>query len=849
MVKKPVMRWAVLLPVLALFFATPVTRASQGSGPAHLDVLYVGAHPDDEAFSLATFGRLNAEHRLRTGVVTITRGEGGGSAVGPQEGPELGMIREAEERRAVAKADIGDVLNLDKPDFFYTVSSPLTAQAWGQEDTLGKLVRVIRETRPKVVFTMDPAPTPGNHGNHQFAARLAIAAYHAAADPSSYPEQLTGEHLRTWAVSRLFTDGLRGGRNLGPACVGDFTPDEPTDRTWGVWPGRRSPGGETWAQVEKEAQREYASQGWASFPDAPKDPAQLGCEYFTQVASRVPYRVDSRDADGLLEGALLPGALPLGTTLSAEPAQYTMTPGSSVKVGVTASPGRVSLSAPAGWTVTGGGREFTVTAPADAQPGKVRLPVTLSRDNGRSGSSEALVEVVSPVVAEPALLPQLAEYQDWARAAGHPELADRVPAVQAMPVGGRRDLDITVRNRGQQAYSGTVGITPPAGFTAGADQPFQSLAPGASKTVRFSVRNTDAALPTGMRGGDHQYTVHVKPDGALAGSARGALELVPSTTVPMAAVAPQIDGVAGSGEYPGPPLNVSSRWEGTECASTQDCSATARLSWRDDTLYALVTVTDDKLGTRLDAVTDCKRHWRTDSIELTVDPRGTSENTSTTFKLAALPVTAGGPPCGVRDADNRQGAATGVRVASKVSSPYHGYSVEVAVPMSALPGAIDPAGVGLNVLVYDSDTQDKTGKTRLGWSTWGGVQGDPYRWGRASLPGYTPPADRPVAPPAPVLPLEVLASVDSPQSIDQAVRTGFPLGGAPAAKPVWLGPGFLAAGENGTAHVFTVDNTGKVLDRRVITVSPGLTPLPETTGRILVGFTNPNGGTSAAATR
>ena len=60
----------------------------------------------------------------------------------------------------------------------------------------------------------------------------------------------------------------------------------------------------------------------------------------------------------------------------------------------------------------------------------------------------------------------------------------------------------------------------------------------------------------------------------------------------------------------------------------------------------------------------------------------------------------------------------------------------------------DPAHLGLNIFIYDSDTQDKTGQTRIGWSTWGGVQGDPYRWGHATLPGYTPPAGRPTDPAA-----------------------------------------------------------------------------------------------------
>ena len=108
---------------------------------------------------------------MRTGVITITRGEGGGNAVGPEEGPALGLIREREERAAVAKAGITDVYNLDEVDFYYTVSEPLTAQVWDHEEALGKAVRILRQTRPEVVVTMNPAPSPGQHGNHQEAAR------------------------------------------------------------------------------------------------------------------------------------------------------------------------------------------------------------------------------------------------------------------------------------------------------------------------------------------------------------------------------------------------------------------------------------------------------------------------------------------------------------------------------------------------------------------------------------------------------------------------------------------------------------------------------------------------------
>ena len=85
-----------------------------------------------------------------------------------------------------------------------------------------------------------------------------------------------------------------------------------------------------------------------------------------------------------------------------------------------------------------------------------------------------------------------------------------------------------------------------------------------------------------------------------------------------------------------------------------------------------------------------------------------------------------------------------------------GYNLEVKIPMADLPAAVDPNHMGLNITPYDEDNTAAAGtttlrhidqSTRLAWSTFGGVQSDPYRWGHATLPGYTPPAGRPTTPP------------------------------------------------------------------------------------------------------
>jgi hypothetical protein len=204
-----------------------------------------------------------------------------------------------------------------------------------------------------------------------------------------------------------------------------------------------------------------------------------------------------------------------------------------------------------------------------------------------------------------------------------------------------------------------------------------------------------------------------------------------------------------------------------------------------------------------------------------------------------------------------------MQVASTVTKPYTGYTIEAKIPFKTLPAAVDPAHMGLDLFVYDSDTQDKTGQTRIGWSTWGGVQGDPYRWGRATLPGYTPPAGQPTEAPAPAMPTDVAHSVNSPQSILQAARTGVPLGAGPAAprsdtariagRPEVRGSSVtftIAATGPGTAYSYAWD--GKVLGQRKVTVAgPGVyrVTIPGDRGSVVMAFVARAGGTASGMAR
>jgi LmbE family N-acetylglucosaminyl deacetylase len=844
--------------VAALAAPTPgqLQRAAplNQTGPTvDLDVLFIGAHPDDEAFGLAAYGQWNEYAGVEVGVITITRGEGGGNAVGEEEGPALGLIREAEERRAVGYAGIEHIYNLDEVDFYFNFSAPLTEEVWGHDQTLEKIVRVIRATRPEVIVTMDPSPN--THGHHQVAARLAIEAFSAAADSTAFSEQIADEGLQPWRVAKIFRNGASGSGPNGPVCASTFVPAEPTDVVYGVWSGVPSArhGGLSWAQVGRIGQREYASQGWAVFPDQPTDPTQLGCTRFTLIDSRVPYTLGNSSPTAPLEGAIEPaaGGLPLDTEFYLTVDPFDVVAGQPFTVTAHARYGgaegiegaTVALALPGGWSAEGDGvlgtltadqeatATFSVTPAAGAADGRARLVGTLTAGGGQ-GTSTEVVRVVPTVQGTLESLPLVAEFQDWADTLGVPQLDILVAPLAVIGSGESREILIDLSNNGDIPQSGSVTLELPEGFSADeTSKPFADLAPEGTGSVTFTVTNTDSSLATANEGGDYGFGIVTTTDDGGRTRQDAAFNIVPVTTIVQGTTPPTVDGVESEGEYPGEELDLSRLWEGDDPESPEDAAGTAKVVWSGDALYLVIHVTDDALGTVLPP-SDAKRHWRTDSVEITFDPRGDSENTSTTFKVGIFPVTddtaTENAPAAYRDADNFQGpiaeTAPEMEIAAEVSEPYTGYTIEVMIPLEHLPAGVDPENFTMNIFIYDSDTQDLTGQTRLGWSTWGGVQGNPYRWGHADLDGYSPPSDRPTESAEPTMPLDVARSVDSPQSILQSASDGVPLGGSPfvganmavtfASDPTVSDDAvtfeLLATGD-GTANVFLWDTAGNVL--------------------------------------
>ena len=168
-------------------------------------VLFVTAHPDDEHNGMLV--RLSRGLGLRTGLLTLTRGEGGQNAIGPELFEALGVLRTG-ELSALHRHD-GAVQYFGRAyEFGFSFSVEETLAKWGREETLGDVVRVVRAFRPDVILTL-PLEGEGGGQHHQAAGRLAREAFRAAGDPARFPDQLR-EGLRPWQARKIYQGGVGG---------------------------------------------------------------------------------------------------------------------------------------------------------------------------------------------------------------------------------------------------------------------------------------------------------------------------------------------------------------------------------------------------------------------------------------------------------------------------------------------------------------------------------------------------------------------------------------------------------------------------------------------------------------
>jgi hypothetical protein len=138
---------------------------------------------------------------------------------------------------------------------------------------------------------------------------------------------------------------------------------------------------------------------------------------------------------------------------------------------------------------------------------------------------------------------------------------------------------------------------------------------------------------------------------------------------------------------------------------------------------------------------DIRGHWRSDSVELCLDPTGEAEHTFGAFKLGIIPFDRNGAVRGARDADAKPGLLERVSPGIRLNSQRlpDGYLVRACISWADAGVDLTKAGrMGFNVLIYDGDKAEAApgeniNRARLAWSPRSGVQGRPEDWGRATL--------------------------------------------------------------------------------------------------------------------
>jgi LmbE family N-acetylglucosaminyl deacetylase len=170
-------------------------------------VLMVTAHPDDENNGLLV--KINRGLGIKTSLLTVTRGDGGQNEIGPELFQAIGILR-GEELTAVHHYDAADQYHTRAYEFGYSFSDQETFQKWGREQILEDVVRVVRKVRPDLIVTM-PRQSGGGGQHHQAAAQLGHEAFHAAADPARFPNQIR-EGLMPWQARKSYESGGGGGR-------------------------------------------------------------------------------------------------------------------------------------------------------------------------------------------------------------------------------------------------------------------------------------------------------------------------------------------------------------------------------------------------------------------------------------------------------------------------------------------------------------------------------------------------------------------------------------------------------------------------------------------------------------
>lgn len=173
-----------------------------------VNVLYVAAHPDDENTRLLAY--LVNDRHMRTGYLSLTRGDGGQNLLGSEQNEALGLIRTHELMEA-RKIDGAEQFFTRAVDFGFSKSYQETFKHWPKNIITEDAIWVMRKFRPDVVICRFPPDTNAGHGQHAASAIVAEEAFKSAGKVEYT------DHFRfypAWQPKRLLFNSFRfGSRN------------------------------------------------------------------------------------------------------------------------------------------------------------------------------------------------------------------------------------------------------------------------------------------------------------------------------------------------------------------------------------------------------------------------------------------------------------------------------------------------------------------------------------------------------------------------------------------------------------------------------------------------------------
>ena len=181
------------------------------SQPSHdlsnLSVLAAFAHPDDEGFGSGGTLAMLVDRGAHVTLVCSTNGDVGEISDPDLATPEtLAQVRQEELRLAMTLTGVPDVRFLNYRDSGMDGtddnSHPDSLNQAQPEQVVERLTGIIREVRPRVVFTHDPTGGYG-HPDHRAVYRHATQAFSMAGDTAAFPEQL-GRGLEAWTPELLY---------------------------------------------------------------------------------------------------------------------------------------------------------------------------------------------------------------------------------------------------------------------------------------------------------------------------------------------------------------------------------------------------------------------------------------------------------------------------------------------------------------------------------------------------------------------------------------------------------------------------------------------------------------------